>query len=189
MVILALLCCLSLRTSGTSLIPIQSVADRIDYKYPHYCENSRVKVVICMSKDKKSETSEVIPTIFIVLPFKKKKKVTFYLLFSDHSRMYIPWLRHGWVSAEFHSKLNHLYRTTSKLWEQIKVYCWLPVLFIWLLCDFFLYHGGVCWINLGWSLSHAITPLLRSIGQENKMEKLLGQGKDKIIHWLSSWAE
>lgn len=73
MVILALLCCLSLRTSGTSLIPIQSVADRIDYKYPHYCENSRVKVVICMSKDKKSETSEVIPTIFIVLPFKKKK--------------------------------------------------------------------------------------------------------------------
>lgn len=73
MVILALLCCLSLRTSGTSLIPIQSVADSIDYKYPHYCENSRAKVVICMSKDKKSETSEVIPTIFIVLPFKKKK--------------------------------------------------------------------------------------------------------------------
>lgn len=75
MVILALLCCLSLRTSGTSLIPIQSVADSIDYKYPHYCENSRAKVVICMSKDKKSETSEVIPTIFIVLPFKKKKKL------------------------------------------------------------------------------------------------------------------
>lgn len=68
----------------------ESVADSVDCKYAHYSESytDRVKVMICMSKDKKSETSEVVPTIFIVLPF--KKKVTFYLLFSDHSRMYIP---------------------------------------------------------------------------------------------------
>lgn len=65
-------------------------------------------IVFFMSKDNISRTSKVA-TIILAGFFPIEKKQNFCLLFLDHCRMHIPWLHHGWLSAEFHCKLNHLY--------------------------------------------------------------------------------